>query len=164
MNNLESIALRPTEFVANLIHIMPAGFDPHQQQDVPEVFRTIIDELIHVTFINISGFSISSKNIIQCNVCMDHSSNIQIINMLPVQLAGDVQSCVENFLHPENLPREQGWRCTTCMRQEETTKTAIFQQLPNVLTIQLKRFSLFKPIQFESLLLLSSGSGATHSC
>lgn len=57
-----------------------------------------------------------------------------------------LHGCLEQFMQPEVLSREEAWYCPQCKEHREATKQLSLWRLPEILTIQLKRFS------FRSLL------------
>nr|XP_039274729.1 ubiquitin carboxyl-terminal hydrolase 19-like [Styela clava] len=52
-----------------------------------------------------------------------------------------LQDCIQLFTEPEVLAREEAWYCPRCKKHREATKELSLWQLPDVLVIQLKRFS-----------------------
>ena len=57
-----------------------------------------------------------------------------------------LHGCLQQFMQPEVLSREEAWYCPQCKEHREATKQMSLWRLPEILTIQLKRFS------FRSLL------------
>lgn len=49
--------------------------------------------------------------------------------------------CLEQFMQPEVLGHEEAWYCPQCQEHREATKQMSLWRLPDILTIQLKRFS-----------------------
>lgn len=49
--------------------------------------------------------------------------------------------CLNLFTKPEVLAPEEAWHCPTCQQHREASKQLLLWRLPNVLIIQLKRFS-----------------------
>ena len=55
----------------------------------------------------------------------------------------DVRKCLEYFVTPEILQGDNSYKCHNCKASVSASKTFSFHRPPNVLTIQLKRFSSF---------------------
>merc|ERR550534_81336 len=49
--------------------------------------------------------------------------------------------CLEQFMQPEVLSHEEAWYCPQCKKHQEATKQMSLWRLPDILTIQRKRFS-----------------------
>ncbi|XP_069499390.1 ubiquitin carboxyl-terminal hydrolase 19 isoform X2 [Ambystoma mexicanum] len=52
-----------------------------------------------------------------------------------------LEQCLNLFTKPEVLAPEEAWYCPTCKQHREASKQLMLWRLPNVLIIQLKRFS-----------------------
>jgi len=52
-----------------------------------------------------------------------------------------LQCCLEQFMQSEVLGHEEAWYCPKCKEHREATKQMSLWRLPDILTIQLKRFS-----------------------
>uniref|UniRef100_A0A3Q2TIV6 ubiquitinyl hydrolase 1 n=1 Tax=Fundulus heteroclitus TaxID=8078 RepID=A0A3Q2TIV6_FUNHE len=52
-----------------------------------------------------------------------------------------LEQCLNLFTKPEVLAPEEAWYCPKCQQHREASKQLLLWRLPNVLIIQLKRFS-----------------------
>ncbi|CAG0916096.1 unnamed protein product [Notodromas monacha] len=52
-----------------------------------------------------------------------------------------VHDCLRLFTEPERLSPEEAWYCSGCKKHREATKEMSLWRLPNILVLQLKRFS-----------------------
>uniref|UniRef100_A0A8D0G081 Ubiquitin carboxyl-terminal hydrolase n=1 Tax=Strix occidentalis caurina TaxID=311401 RepID=A0A8D0G081_STROC len=80
------------------------------------------------------------KSKLVCPVC---SKVGQPWRLCPAARAGHftLEQCLNLFTKPEVLAPEEAWYCPKCKQHREASKQLMLWRLPNVLIIQLKRFS-----------------------
>lgn len=75
----------------------------------------------------------AETNVVEKKLHLGHKSNRQSNPTL--------HDCIQLFTEPEVLAREEAWYCPRCKSHQEATKELSLWKLPDVLVIQLKRFS-----------------------
>ena len=99
-----------------------------------------LNELMQCRYILEDDFTTTCRCVLECLECNQTSITSETYILLPVPLSVDSQSSIDLFLVPEHLSRDGGWRCSSCHRPVEANKTYIFEELPKILILQLKRF------------------------
>ena len=91
---------------------------------------------------------------VRCDECGYESTNIDhyLDLSLPIKNStGDptlattntsLEMAVENFLRPEHLDGNNQYNCDACAKKVNATKGLKLKSLPEVLTVQMKRFTL----------------------
>lgn len=86
---------------------------------------------------------------IVCSECTNTSSNFEIFNILPVSIPSNdnttepitLQECLKEFGSTETLTDDNMYKCEKCNKLTNATKKTHIWDLPELLIIQLKRFS-----------------------
>ncbi|XP_051483426.1 ubiquitin carboxyl-terminal hydrolase 17-like isoform X9 [Apus apus] len=63
--------------------------------------------------------------------------------LLDIKGAASVTEALDNFMKPETLEAENGYRCSHCGQVVVASKACTIQRAPEVLTLGLKRFEVF---------------------
>ncbi|KAG0052225.1 ubiquitin-specific protease doa4 [Gryganskiella cystojenkinii] len=103
----------------------------------------------------VSLFQGQFKNRLTCSKCGKTSTtyNAFMYLALPIKAktltrqAQTLQSCLNNFVEPELMEGENAWHCPHCKKPRKATKQMTLSRLPDVLLIQLKRFSSEGPFK-----------------
>lgn len=72
---------------------------------------------------------------------LDHSYDILEGDAICREQTPTLEDCLSAFTEPETLSPQEAWYCPRCKEHREATKQLKLWRLPNLLIIQLKRFS-----------------------
>ena len=136
MTNSDVRAVVPDVFMEHLQGFMPNDFDVNAQHDVPEVLQALLMEFVESRFIDGNQITLQCSNVLQCS-----STKTEAHSILPVAIASSAQASMNAFLQPEVLEKEDGWCCSQCDKKQKTFKTNFISCVPNVLFLQVKRYS-----------------------
>lgn len=84
------------------------------------------------------------KSTLTCLYCSKTSSSYEVFSCLPLPIPHarcSVQDCLKLFLKPEKMCGEGAWDCPKCHQKKETQKQMSICHVPDILVMQLKRFS-----------------------
>lgn len=82
---------------------------------------------------------INKKTIKQdCSIVNDSSVELKAAK---VDTSIDLKECLEKFGQPEKLTKDNAWRCPNCKEEVLASKRLELGRMPEILVIQLKRFS-----------------------
>jgi ubiquitin carboxyl-terminal hydrolase 8 len=103
----------------------------------------------------VSLFQGQFKNRLSCTKCGKTSTtyNAFMYLALPIKakMAGrppqTLTSCLNAFVDPEVMEGEDAWNCPHCKKPRKAIKQLTISRVPNVLLIQLKRFSSDGPFK-----------------
>lgn len=80
-----------------------------------------------------------------CNNCYKNSTTYIPFNMISVPIpskpAVKITDCIEKFISPELLTKDNLWKCPKCKINKSSTKKLTLTRLPRVLILHLERFS-----------------------
>ncbi|KAF9284528.1 ubiquitin-specific protease doa4 [Mortierella alpina] len=103
----------------------------------------------------VSLFQGQFKNRLCCSKCGKTSTTYNAFMYLALPIKAKVsgrqpqtlQSCLNAFVEPEVLEGENAWNCPHCKKPRKATKQLTISRVPDVLLIQLKRFSSEGPFK-----------------
>lgn len=84
-------------------------------------------------------------NDIVCGECNTHSHVFEPFNILSLAIPNQnstLEECISNFTITESLTGENQYKCEKCNKLVDATKTCYIWNVPSILVIQLKRFSM----------------------
>ena len=152
-------------------------FNINSQQDVPEIFQVVLDELCEPSVVanDIASSTITSTT--SCNTCFLSSSQEASTSILALPLMSSISESLNHFLEPEQLTGDNCWSCPQCSSYKECTRESSFKTCASILTIQprrfncvdspsnvLSRYNCFMIHTFKYVLPLFSPQVFHHSC
>ncbi|KAJ5077929.1 ubiquitin carboxyl-terminal hydrolase [Anaeramoeba ignava] len=124
--------------------------DSYYQQDVQEFSRVLFDAL-EKTFINTENSKLSITNLfqgeltssVQCKICGEISLKKEsfLDISLVIENCSTLNDAIINFIQPELLTDDNQYFCEKCNKKVDALKKLGFSKLPEILSIQLKRFT-----------------------
>ncbi|KAG0343335.1 ubiquitin-specific protease doa4 [Podila humilis] len=95
------------------------------------------------------------KNRLCCTKCGKTSTTYNAFMYLALPIKAKVSgrqpqtlaSCLNNFVEPETMEGDNAWNCPSCKKPRKATKQLTISRVPDVLLIQLKRFSSDGPFK-----------------
>ncbi|KAG0683479.1 ubiquitin-specific protease doa4 [Pichia californica] len=83
---------------------------------------------------------------LECGICHKTSTTYIPYNMLSVPVPNlrknlDLYDCINTFVSPEILTKDNAWKCPRCKKDVETKKQLTITRLPKILILHLERFS-----------------------
>ncbi|KAI8322346.1 cysteine proteinase [Martensiomyces pterosporus] len=159
LSKRESSSISPKPIVARL-KLVAKHMRIGRQEDAHEFLRLLIDSfqrsLLHgvdpkidrriqeTTLVHrIFGGYLQSQ--VTCSRC-HHDSNTfdPLLDIsLDIQSGNSISKALRSFTRPEHLGKGNRYKCEKCSKLVEATKQFTVYRLPKVLTLQLKRFSIF---------------------
>ncbi|KAL4429747.1 hypothetical protein ABPG74_004384 [Tetrahymena malaccensis] len=106
-------------------------------------FKPKVDQKIEEATPIYKMFAGKLKSQVECSVCNYRSENIETFYDLSLECKESVQKSLDFFFKKEKLEGNNKYRCSKCKKLVEAQKGYIMHQLPNVLTLQIKRFNNF---------------------
>ena len=167
----------PKQIVGNMKAIAK-HFKFGRQEDSHEFMRFVIEamqksclfgkdrkkdhSLTHTTLVH-QIFGGLLKSTIVCSKCQAESSTEETFLDLSLDIKGcnSVERAISKFIEPETLSKSNRYKCGRCHQLVEADKKYSVERLPNVLTIQLKRFDfggqkLGKHVSFSQTLKMNA--------
>ncbi|KAG0028135.1 ubiquitin-specific protease doa4 [Podila clonocystis] len=103
----------------------------------------------------VSLFQGQFKNRLCCSKCGKTSTTYNAFMYLALPIKAKVPgrqpqtlaSCLNNFVEPETMEGDNAWNCPNCKKPRKATKHLTISRVPDVLLIQLKRFSSDGPFK-----------------
>ncbi|KAG0092745.1 ubiquitin-specific protease doa4 [Podila epicladia] len=103
----------------------------------------------------VSLFQGQFKNRLCCSKCGKTSTTYNAFMYLALPIKAKVSgrqpqtlaSCLNNFVEPETMEGDNAWNCPNCKKPRKATKHLTISRVPDVLLIQLKRFSSDGPFK-----------------
>lgn len=132
----------PHDFIRNINRI-GRQFRLGRQEDSHEFLRALMERLQAKEFMReIFGGQLRSR--VTCRTCQFTSDTNDDILDICLELQGqDLERCLSHFCRAEVLDGSNRYHCPVCKSKQPATKQFSLQQIPRVLTIQLKRFTNF---------------------
>ena len=116
-------------------------FDIYKQQDVVEVLSFLCNEIGERMIGTRFKMQIRTLTTTTCTECKHQVTSDDNLYILPVSITSSLQDSISNFLQPEFLHGENKWFCPKCSENCNSDRVTHFVDLPDILIIQLKRFS-----------------------
>ncbi|KAJ1897877.1 hypothetical protein LPJ66_003108 [Kickxella alabastrina] len=126
----EFLRLLVEAFQRNLLH----GIDPKIDRRIQET------TLVHQVF----GGYLQSQ--VKCSRCGHDSNTFEPLLDISLDIqsgGGTIAKALRAFTRPEMLTKSNRYKCEKCAKLVDATKQMTVYRLPRVLTLQLKRFSIF---------------------
>ena len=117
-----------------------APFNINTQQDVPEIFQFLLDEIKGVSAIADGLISSAIVRTTTCNNCFSSSSQEDKYDIISLPLTNSLPTSLEMFLKPEELREENRWFCSVCNCLQESVRECNFSNCGSVLIVQLNRY------------------------
>lgn len=154
-----SQSFRPNKVICNLKSIA-SHLSANRQEDAHEFFRYTVEALQNASLAglnkNLDNISKRTTAIYQmfggylrsritCRKCNNVSDSYDFCLDLSLDISKQVcetlSSCLRLFIKPENLMGGNAYKCSHCKAKCPAYKQFTIWQAPNILTIQLKRFT-----------------------
>ncbi|XP_015926203.1 ubiquitin carboxyl-terminal hydrolase 8 isoform X2 [Parasteatoda tepidariorum] len=84
------------------------------------------------------------KSTLRCLTCQKTSDSFEVFSCLSLPILNSrcsLRDCFKHFLKSEKISGEAAWECPRCKQKKEAEKRLQICRLPEILAIQLKRFS-----------------------
>ncbi|GAA6015024.1 hypothetical protein JCM11491_001630 [Sporobolomyces phaffii] len=88
------------------------------------------------------------RNRMECLYCHETSTTYNPLQTLPLPIPDqrsdvfiNLEDCIDEFLREEILDDENAWNCPRCRRARTASKQLAITRLPQILIVQLKRFT-----------------------
>jgi ubiquitin C-terminal hydrolase len=116
-------------------------FITNTPQDAPEVIAYILDEILICPTISSQLFQIRNRTTSTCDACLTSSVSEDLCSILTVPVSNSVSSSLSNFFSERVLDGENQWFCPLCNSPQDATYSTKNHGAPQVLIIQLSRFT-----------------------
>ena len=109
------------------------------QESLTSVFKNVD---IHTEMTTAVGqiFGGYFSETIMCNYCRKPVDSYEPYYCVSLDIAENINSCIELLVTPNTLNREKWYNCKECQTKRNATKCLAFHKLPNVLALHLKRY------------------------
>ena len=128
-------------FQTNITEKRGAPFNINTQQDVPEIFQFLLDELKVFSPIAEGMISSSVLRTTTCNNCFCSSSQEEKQDIVTLPLGNSINASLELFLKSEELRDNDRWFCNVCSSLQDSVRDCRFTNCGTVLVMQLIQFS-----------------------
>ena len=118
-----------------------APFNINTQQDVPEIFQILLEELKGCSPIADGIISSSVVRSTTCDNCFTSSSQEDKQNIIGLPLSNSISSSLEMFLKPEDLRDNNQWFCNNCNSLQDSVRECSFTNVGTILIVQLNRYN-----------------------
>ena len=140
-----STAIRPQRLLENLPQISHQ-FQTRRQEDAHEFFSQLLDKMerdaASKKLPKCELFNGSLVSRVVCSQCHLKSDTIDPFSTLSVGIhrCTELSECLSCFFSTETLSGDNAFECSSCSTHVDAEKQTYFKSLPDILTIQLKRF------------------------
>ena len=117
-----------------------SAFNINTQQDVPEIFQILLDELKGTSPIADGLISSSIIRTTTCDTCFSFSSQEEKHNIISFPLSNSIPSSLDMFLKPEYLKDNDQWFCNFCNSLQDSVRECKFVNCGTVFILQLCRY------------------------
>ena len=136
-NNKSSV---PEEFLRAIPKIS-RQFQIGRQADAHELLRFLVDR-IDSKEIRSDIFGGALQSTVKCRECRYESITNEPFLDLSLEVSGsDIEKCMADFCREEVLSGNNKYNCPQCKHKSVATKQYLIKSSPNILTVQLKRFT-----------------------
>lgn len=149
------LSRRPSVGTKDLTHSFRwNAAESFRQHDIQELMRVLFDAIEvslgsgpMASFLSdlYEGQIVDYISCPECGLCRERSDKFLDIGLV-VQGETTLERALSEFVTPETLSGDNKWRCSGCNEKVEATKGLHFSVLPDILTVQLKRF-VYDPIK-----------------
>lgn len=116
-------------------------FQIGRQADAHELLRCLIDRIESKDFKQ-SVFTGELQSTVKCKECRYQSVVNEVFLDLSLEVSSNsIEKCLSDFCREELLTGENRYCCPGCKKKANASKQYLIKTPPNVLTIQLKRFT-----------------------
>ncbi|XP_054713853.1 ubiquitin carboxyl-terminal hydrolase 8-like [Uloborus diversus] len=139
------------EFLVVLMEKLHADLNKKYMRSSPKLEASTVDENTfwqHHKSYNCSKisdvFEGLLKSTLTCLSCRKTSDSFEVFSCLSLPIMTSrctLKDCVQHFLKSEKISGEAAWDCPRCKQKKEAEKRLRICRLPEILVIQLKRFS-----------------------
>ena len=151
-NNLSLLKKRsspvdPSDFLRALQNLVSISrhtpFNVNTQQDAPEIFQIIINELKESSVVADDALSSSLRTTTSCEHCHSFTCVETKEDIIQLPLAKSIRASLNSFLSSEYLRENDQWLCPSCNILQDSERITKFVNCGNILIIQLRRFNNF---------------------
>lgn len=130
----------PQEFLYT-VPKLSRQFQIGRQADAHELLRFLVDRIESKDFKS-NVFAGELLSVIKCKECKFQSMVNEVFLDLSLEVSSNtIEKCLSDFCREELLCGENKYLCPGCKRKNNASKQYFIKSAPNVLTIQLKRFT-----------------------
>jgi ubiquitin C-terminal hydrolase len=109
-------------------------------QDAAQFFSAFTDDLGDLK--GKTPFDIAVNSTIVCHECEESSAKTETEHYLALSIAGGtLKDCLAQYMQGEELTGTEQYRCSYCNAKHDATKTLKVTSLPDILVLQLKRYT-----------------------
>lgn len=156
-NNKSSV---PEEFLRTIPRLS-RQFQIGRQADAHELLRFLVDRIESKEARELI-FGGTLQSTVKCKECRYESITNEPFLDLSLEVSGnDIEKCIGDFCREEVLSGENKYNCPQCKHKSIATKQYLIKSSPNILTVQLKRFTNqgkkdMRTVRFSETLRLDS--------
>jgi ubiquitin carboxyl-terminal hydrolase 36/42 len=130
----------PSEFLSTVPRLS-RQFQIGRQADAHELLRFLIDKVESKDFKQVV-FAGELQSTVKCKECRYESMVNEVFLDLSLEVSSNtIEKCLSDFCREEVLTGENKYNCPSCKKKTNASKQYLIKSSPNVLTIQLKRFT-----------------------
>lgn len=138
------------EFLVVLMEKLHADLNKRATRVIPKLESCNDENTFWKHHKNFNGSKISDmfegllKSTLMCMTCRTTSDSYEVFSCLSLPIMSSrctLADCFKNFLKPEKISGEAAWDCPKCKTKKEAEKRLRLCRVPEILVIQLKRFS-----------------------
>ena len=130
----------PQEFLST-VPKMSRQFQIGRQADAHELLLFLVDKIESKDFKQVV-FSGELQSTVKCKECRYESMVNEIFLDLSLEVSSNtIEKCINDFCREEILTGENRYNCPNCKKKTNASKQYLIKSSPNILTIQLKRFT-----------------------
>lgn len=138
------------EFLVVLMEKLHADLNRTYMKNAPKLESSCSESAFWQHHKNYNSSKISDtfdgllKSTLTCLSCRKTSDSFEVFSCLSLPIMTSkcsLRECFQHFLRPEKISGEAAWDCPRCKQKKEAEKRLRICRAPEVLVIQLKRFS-----------------------
>ena len=124
-------------FQQKIVEKLGTPFNINSQQDVPEIFQILLDELKGSSPIVDGIISSSVVRTTTCNNCFISSAQEDKHNIISLPLSNSISSSLTDFLKPEELRGNNRWFCNVCNSLQDSVRDCNFTNCGTIFIVAL---------------------------